>query len=108
MPNMMDYLTWRGDLSLAASPWNQVDGLILASFSYNDLGEHARGEEEITLRELASLLDLRERRLNTCGRGAGCMPHILCRPARDCPLTVFYRRRLKRSLREREKAVNFF
>ena len=65
---MMDYLTWRGDLSLAASPWNQVDGLILASFSYNDLGEHARGEEEITLRELASLLDLRERRLNTCGR----------------------------------------
>ena len=68
MPNMMDYLTWRGDLSLTASPWNQVDGLILASFSYNDLGEHARGEEEITLRELASLLDLRERRLNTCGR----------------------------------------
>ena len=68
MPNMMDYLTWRGDLTLAASPWNQVDGLILASFSYNKLGEHAGGEDGITLRELAPLLDLRERKLNTSGR----------------------------------------
>ena len=68
MPNMMDYLTWRGDLSLAASPWNQVDGLILASFSYNDLGEQAGGAHGITLRELAPRLNLRERKLNANGR----------------------------------------
>ena len=68
MPNMMDYLTWRGDLSLAASPWNQVDGLILASFSYNDLGGQAGGANGITLREMAPQLDLRERKLNAYGR----------------------------------------
>lgn len=34
MANMMDYLSWRGDLSLAVSPFNDVDGLILAELSY--------------------------------------------------------------------------
>ena len=30
MANMMDYLDWRGDLSFAASGFNEVDNLILA------------------------------------------------------------------------------
>ena len=37
MPNMMDYLAWRGDLSLAASPFNAVDNLILSELVYADL-----------------------------------------------------------------------
>lgn len=37
MPNMMDYLAWRGDLPLAASPWNDVDSLIMACICYADL-----------------------------------------------------------------------
>ena len=41
MPNMMDYLAWRGDLPLTVAPFTPVDGLILASLSYNDLGPHA-------------------------------------------------------------------
>ena len=34
MANVTDYLVWRGDISLAASPWNEVDGLVGAVLSY--------------------------------------------------------------------------
>ena len=30
MANLMDYLDWRGDLTLEISPFNEVDALILA------------------------------------------------------------------------------
>ena len=36
MADMFDYLDWRGDLSLSASPFNEVDNLILAHLSYTD------------------------------------------------------------------------
>ena len=62
MANMMDYLAWRGDLSLAVSPWCGVDRLIMASFSYNVLScEQAASEEGIALHEMAPLLDLPQR-----------------------------------------------
>lgn len=34
MANIMDYLDWRGDLSLAVSPFNEVDALLLAELSF--------------------------------------------------------------------------
>ncbi len=34
MPNMMDYLAWRGDIMLDYSPFNHLDSLILAELSY--------------------------------------------------------------------------
>ena len=34
MPNMMDYLAWRGDVALDYSPFNDVDSLILSALSY--------------------------------------------------------------------------
>ena len=34
MANIMDYLAWRGDVSLGYSPFNDVDSLILAEMSY--------------------------------------------------------------------------
>ena len=34
MANIMDYLDWRGDLPLTVSPFNEVDGLILAELSF--------------------------------------------------------------------------
>lgn len=34
MTNVFDYLMWRGDLSLPASPFNDVDALILSALSY--------------------------------------------------------------------------
>ena len=36
MANMMDYLDWRGDLTLEISPFNEVDALLLAELSFVD------------------------------------------------------------------------
>ncbi len=37
MGNLFDYLDWRGDLGFDASPFNEVDSLILSQISYVDL-----------------------------------------------------------------------
>ncbi|WP_058270182.1 Mbeg1-like protein [Olsenella massiliensis] len=37
MPNMTDYLRWRGDLRFDERPFNEVDALVLATASYLDL-----------------------------------------------------------------------
>lgn len=34
MPNIFDYLDWRGDIKLSADPFNDVDNLILAELTY--------------------------------------------------------------------------
>ena len=36
MGNLLDYLDWRGDLSLQCAPFNEVDNLILSELSYVD------------------------------------------------------------------------
>ena len=38
MANLLDYLDWRGDLTLRQSPFNEVDNLILAELSFVDFG----------------------------------------------------------------------
>lgn len=37
MPNIMDYIDWRGDLTMAKSEFNEVDNLILAMLAYVNL-----------------------------------------------------------------------
>ena len=34
MPNIIDYIEWRGDLSFENSPINEIDDIIFARFSY--------------------------------------------------------------------------
>jgi len=34
LANIVDYLAWRGDISLEVSPWNELDGLLIAVLSY--------------------------------------------------------------------------
>lgn len=34
MANMLDYMHWRGDLSLAQAPFNEIDSLIFSSLAY--------------------------------------------------------------------------
>ncbi|MGN0142892.1 MAG: DUF2974 domain-containing protein [Roseburia sp.] len=54
MANVMDYLNWRGDLSFAVSPFNEVDNLILSQLVYVDFTGIVPGEdseEEIGLVE---------------------------------------------------------
>lgn len=38
MANLLNYLDWRGDLTLAQAPFNEVDNLILAELSFVDFG----------------------------------------------------------------------
>lgn len=37
MPNMIDYIDWRGDLAIGQDPFNEVDNLILSEFCFLDL-----------------------------------------------------------------------
>lgn len=39
MANLLDYLDWRGDLTLEQSPFNEVDNLILAELSFVDFND---------------------------------------------------------------------
>lgn len=44
--NMIDYVTWRGDLPYASVPFNDVDGLVLACVSYLDFQGIVPGMED--------------------------------------------------------------
>ena len=56
MANLLDYLDWRGDLTLEQSPFNEVDNLILAELSFVDFKDivPSPGEgESVVLRDAA-------------------------------------------------------
>lgn len=46
MANILDYLDWREDLTLAQDPFNEVDNLILAELSFVDFGGIVPGPGE--------------------------------------------------------------
>ena len=56
MANILDYLSWRGDLTLAERPFNEVDNLLLAELSYLDFGGFVpeRFSGSIALRDAAA------------------------------------------------------
>lgn len=60
MPNMLDYLTWRGDLTLAQAGLNENDELILSQLAYVAFGDFIPGPEtdgdDVTLREAVAWL----------------------------------------------------
>ena len=52
MPNILDYIKWRGDLNFNQSEFNNVDNLILSRFSYLPLDNLLGGLNEIiTIRD---------------------------------------------------------
>lgn len=55
MANIMDYLSWRGDLSFAQDPFNEADAVVLARLSYLQLDGivDKSFDESVTLREAA-------------------------------------------------------
>ena len=59
MANMVDYLAWRGDVPFAAAPWNEIDGLLIATLSYLDF-HGGRDPKGWTLEELTRIDSLRE------------------------------------------------
>lgn len=55
MANILDYLDWRGDLSFASSPFNDVDSVILSQLAYIEFSDVTDGGG-ITLNEAAKAL----------------------------------------------------
>lgn len=51
MANIFDYISWRGDLDLKASPFNEIDNLILARFSYFPFDGILENNEVISIKE---------------------------------------------------------
>ena len=59
MANMVDYLAWRGDVPFETSPWNEIDGLLIATLSYLDF-HGGRDPKGWTLEEMARIDLLQE------------------------------------------------
>lgn len=58
MSSILDYIDWRGDITFRASPFNEVDNLILTQLSFVNFAGIAEGKkqsESVTLREAAAL-----------------------------------------------------
>lgn len=53
MANIIDYIQWRGDLSLKESGFNEIDSLILNRFSYLPFDEIIKENEIVTIKELS-------------------------------------------------------
>lgn len=52
--NLLTYLEWRGDIPLEKSPFNEIDALVLAIFSYLNLEKYIpSGNKEVTVGEIA-------------------------------------------------------
>ncbi|MGN0506513.1 MAG: DUF2974 domain-containing protein [Lachnospiraceae bacterium] len=62
MANLLDYLEWRGDLTWEASPFNEVDSLILSWLSYVALDgivpEHCSEQDAVSIKEAEHLFFL--------------------------------------------------
>jgi hypothetical protein len=58
MADIFDYLSWRGDLSFAGSPFNPVDNIILTHLSYLPLDHIAPGPDQKTGLTVAAAADL--------------------------------------------------
>lgn len=55
MPNIIDYLDWRGDLTLAQSPFNDVDNLILSQLIYMKFDQILTPDKYNTLSSVADV-----------------------------------------------------
>lgn len=66
MPNILDYITWRGDLTFKQSELNEVDSLILSRFSYFPLDGLFFEDKKITIKDAYSRalsIGIEERRI---------------------------------------------
>ena len=52
MSNILDYIKWRGDLTIQNDPFNEIDSLILSRFSYLPFDGIIKENEVVTIREL--------------------------------------------------------
>ena len=86
MANMVDYLAWRGDIPFETSPWNEIDGLLIATLSY--LNFHGgRDPKGWTLEEMARIDLVQEGNSNSfANRKKAFMAMAAGARFRDCRL----------------------
>lgn len=53
--NIFDYLTWRGDLSLEASAFNEVDNLLICEMSYTTFDKFIDYNSQYTIKEISDI-----------------------------------------------------
>lgn len=53
--NIIDYLKWRGDLSFKASPFNEVDNVVISQMAYTNFDEYFKHKDSYTIKELSEL-----------------------------------------------------
>lgn len=53
--NILDYITWRGDLSFKASPFNDVDNLVISQMAYTLVDKYFKDKDRYTISELSEL-----------------------------------------------------
>ncbi len=53
MANILDYIKWRGDLTLEQSEFNEIDSLILSRFSYLPFDSLIKSDETVNIAELS-------------------------------------------------------
>ncbi len=61
MANIIDYVKWRGDLSIANSEFNEIDSLILNRFSYFPLDSLIKEEEVVSIKELSKRFEKQDK-----------------------------------------------
>ena len=61
MPNINDYIKWRGDLELKISEFNEIDSLILSRFSYLPFESLMTKDEELTIEEIAKRFEKKDK-----------------------------------------------
>ncbi len=74
MPNINDYLIWRGDIPIDRDPLNEVDALILTQIAYVAFDERAENDTGLPLREAAEGIGLPE----TTGDRFYCARRDIC------------------------------
>lgn len=88
MANILDYLDWRGDISLAAAPFNEVDALIFAELSFLDLADIVPPPElgrGVRLRDAAAAFFARRegQEIDMGVLVPDAIPDLFCRMARS-------------------------
>ena len=53
--DIIDYIKWRGDLSLKADPFNEVDNLCISQMSYTRLDNYVSSQSVLTIKEASDL-----------------------------------------------------
>ena len=92
--DILDYVRWRGDLPFEADPWNEIDGLIIATVTYMNFGENERRFEDgrrASLREIQrsdSFAAYPQREMKYAETKLGTLLQLMAESRRFCDIRI--------------------